>query len=306
MSIEKQNNIFIVLKVSTFLFTYGIITFVDINNFKGFIDMISKEYILNQLEHFKFSQGKPVIVHSSVKSVGEIEGGAETLLSALIDFFTKDGGILCIPSHTWGVRDEKNRAVLDLNKNDSCTGILSKLAAAHPDGTRTLNPTHSMVVFGDKENVCEFIKGEDSVNTPTSKNGCYSRFYKDNGYVLLIGVGHNKNTYLHCVEEMLGVTKRYTKKPEEKTLTVFKDGTQTERTVFTFDESEVRDVSVFFPKFEPAFRYYNCITDGFLGNAPTQLCSAVKMKEVMELIYERANGAELLFDDLPLKDELYK
>lgn len=66
------------------------------------------------------------------------------------------------------------------------------------------------------------------------------------------------------------------------------------------------DVSTHFPKLEPAFRAHGCITDGRLGNAAVQLCSARKMKEVMERIFRRANGEELLFDDQPLNEALYR
>ena len=64
-------------------------------------------------------------------------------------------------------------------------------------------------------------------------------------------------------------------------------------------------MSVFFDKFEPAVRHYGCIFDGKLGNADVQLCSARKMKAVMDIIYERAQGKELLADDTPLDESLY-
>ena len=64
-------------------------------------------------------------------------------------------------------------------------------------------------------------------------------------------------------------------------------------------------MSVNFGKFEPAFRYHGCITDGFIGNAKVQLCTATKMKEVMELIYKRSAGRELLADNQPLDKNLY-
>ena len=46
--------------------------------------MIYREDILKQLEAFRTAQGKPVLVHTSLRAIGEIEGGADTLLSALI------------------------------------------------------------------------------------------------------------------------------------------------------------------------------------------------------------------------------
>ena len=63
--------------------------------------MITKNEILKQLECFSYVRGKVVTVHTSLKAVGTIEGGGDTLLDALIEYFTADGGLLCIPTHTW-------------------------------------------------------------------------------------------------------------------------------------------------------------------------------------------------------------
>ena len=68
----------------------------------------------------------------------------------------------------------------------------------------------------------------------------------------------------------------------------------------------IRDVSAHFPKYEPAFRYHGYIRDGFVGNAPTQLCSARGMRDVMYLVRERSGGIELLADDAALDEAYYK
>ena len=103
--------------------------------------MFTTKEILSQLEIFKPALGHHVHVHSSLKTVGEVEGRGEAVLSCLIDFFTKDGGMISFPTHTWDTN------VLDLNRTDTCLGILSKLALQRNDGVRTMNPTHSMVIF---------------------------------------------------------------------------------------------------------------------------------------------------------------
>jgi len=260
--------------------------------------MITHKEIINGLKNFEFQKGNPVIVHTSLKAIGEIEGGAETLLSALIEFFTENDGLLCVPTHTW------ESMVLDLNTPQSCIGVLPTVAAAHPRGVRSMHPTHSVTVFGSKCRAEEFVRGENAIDTPTSPDGCYGKIYREDGYVLLIGVGQTKNTYLHCVEEMLGVPNRLTDDMVSAQI-IHKNGQSETRKLHWFDEI-IPDVSVNFGKFEAAFRYHGCIQDGFIGDAATQFCSAVKMKNVMELIYKNAGGRELLADNLPLDESLYK
>ncbi len=260
--------------------------------------MFTKEDILKQLNGFKLAKGKPVIVHSSMKAVGDVDGGAEALLEVLIEFFTKDGGILCVPTHTW------KDLVLDLRKNETCIGVLPKVASSFKGGIRTLHPTHSMAVFGEKDRVSEFVMNEAFVDSPTSPAGCYGNLFKMDGYVLLMGVDHTKNTYLHCVEEMLKVPNRLTE-DMIKAYIIHKDGRKETRRLYWFDE-RIGDVSEKFGKFEPAFRIYGGVEDGFIGDAKVQLCSAKIMKKVMETIYNNAHGKELLADFEPLKEELYR
>lgn len=261
--------------------------------------MITKNDILEQLKKFDIAKGKIVTVHTSLKAIGEIDGGGETLLLALTEFFTQDGGLLCVPTHTW------DRTVYDTRKAESCIGVLPRIAAAHPDGVRTVHPTHSMAVFGEKSRVMDFVRDEGMVDTPTNPKGCYGKIYDEGGYVLLIGVGQDKNTFLHCVEEMLGVPKRLTEEMVERTV-IHKNGRKEQRFLHWFDMDEIPDVSVNFGKFEPAFRYHQCVVDGQIGNAKVQLCSARKMKAIVELIYKNNNRRELLDNNLPIDEKLYK
>ncbi len=261
--------------------------------------MLSKADILKNLETFQVAQGKIVSVHSSLKAVGELEGGGETLLLALIEFFTEKEGVLCIPTHTW------DSDVYDMRKAESCTGVLSCLAAGHPDGIRTAHPTHSVALFGNRKKVEEIALAEENSVTPASPSGCMGRLYNEDGYVLLIGVGQNKNTFLHCVEEMLFVPNRLTKEKIAHTV-IYLDGRKEIKSIYCFDEENFCDASVFFGKFEPAFRYHGAIIDGRIGDAKVQLCRARKMKEVVELIYRNNHFKELLDNDLPLVEHLYK
>ena len=257
---------------------------------------MTKKDLLLQLEKLGAPKNSVVIVHSSLKAIGEVEGGAETILDALIEYFA-DSGLLCIPTHTWDTR------VLDFNNVRTCIGVLPTVAAKRAGGVRSLNPTHSMVVFG--KGAEEFVECEKTVDSPVSPNGCYSELYKRNGFILLIGVGQEKNTFIHCVEEILQIKNRISESCE-KTKIIYPDGREEIRYIKVFLEDGVPDASNFFGKFEKAFRYHGCIKDGTLGNAKVQLCDAKKIKEVIELIYSRNDGSELLGDFAPLKTKLYE
>ena len=84
-----------------------------------------------------------------------------------------------------------------------------------------------------------------------------------------------------------------------------RDGTLEKRLSHGHRAEGIGDVSMRYPKYEPAFRFYGHIVDGFVGNAPAQLCDARGMKDVLELIYNRSSGAELMLDTEPLDTALY-
>lgn len=257
--------------------------------------MITKNDILKQLEHFNYAKGKIVTVHTSLKAVGEIEGGGDTLLNALVEYFARDGGLLCVPTHTW------DSDVYDRRKAESCVGVLPRLAAARDDCVRTLNPTHSMAIFGDGAH--EFALHDANKDTPVNPDGCYGKLGEADGYILLIGVGQDKNTFIHCVEEMMNVSGRLTEHMVEKTI-IHKDGSEEKRRLHWFD-NRLGDVSRRFVKFETPFRYHGVIDDGYIGDAPVQMCSASKIIDVLYRIYANNNMGELLADDLPVDESLY-
>ena len=267
--------------------------------------MLAKLEIFAELEKINAPRESVVLVHSSLRAVGSIEGRGEGFLEALIEYFTADGGILCIPTHTWANISDENKITLDLISPSTCIGTLPDIAANHRNAVRSMHPTHSMAIFGEKSRVLDFASGEEKLTTPAHPSGCYGKIFESDGYILLIGVSHNRNTYLHCVEEMLCIPNRIAKDAKNATIR-HKNGEIEHRTMHPHEAVGIGDVSLRYPKYEEAFRYHNCIVDGKLGNALFQLCSARKMKEVMDLIYQRSHGEELLYDDAPINKNFYE
>lgn len=264
--------------------------------------MYSKEDILSQLRALGAPRGSIVLMHGSLRAIGAVEGGARGLLDALIEYFTFDGGLLCIPTHTW--HNLKKEITLDVASSDNCLGALSTVALEDGRGLRSESPTHSMVVFGDREKALDFIKDEPFVKTPTAPDSCYGKLYYRAGHVLLVGVDHSKNTYLHAVAEILNIPNRMAD-TSVPTCVRRADGQLVHGRVALYDADFTPDISWRFPKYDTAFRYHGCTRDGFLGNAPTMLCDAVKMKQTVELIFQNSGGKDPLRRESPIPPKWY-
>ena len=53
----------------------------------------TKEELLCQLSQMNIPQSRVVLMHSSLRMIGKVEGGAKTILDAMIEYFTADGGL---------------------------------------------------------------------------------------------------------------------------------------------------------------------------------------------------------------------
>ncbi len=263
--------------------------------------MYTKEDIIKQLEIMGAPRGVPVIVHSAYSRVGEVAGGCEAFLDALIEYFTADGGLLLIPAHTWDLIGRRE-VTLDMTDRYTNLGYLSRVALADTRGVRTEHPTHSAVIFG--EGAYEYAEGEKYVCTPTSPEGCYGKLYTMGGAVLLVGVTQTSNTYLHAVDEILGIPGRV-----ENCFSEFKikrcNGEIVSRKIQMFDELG-GDISLRFDKLADAFYHRGAARQGRLCDAETLICDAVKQKETLELIYSRSGGGDVLKNGDVIAEEMYK
>ncbi len=272
--------------------------------------MYTKQNILDDLERMGAPRDSVVLVHTSLRAVGEVEGRGEGFLDALVEYFTADGGLLIIPTHTWNNLSDLSKPTLDMGSSETCIGTLPSIAALHPMAHRSLHPTHSVAVFdgqtksGEPGAAEDYIAGEVMVDTSTSPAGCYGRIYDMGGKILLIGVEHNRDTYLHSVEERIGVLNRLSEEPVATTIRL-KSGDVINRPIRRHSAKGIVDVSAQYIKYEPAFRRHGAIVDGTIGNAAVQLCDARIMADVMRLIFDRSGGIELLADDTPLDPALY-
>ncbi len=262
----------------------------------------TKQNIIDQLRAMNAPTDSVVLMHSSLRAIGSVEGGAEALLDALIEYFTSDGGLFCVPTHTWHNLDKE--ITLDMSSDESCLGAFASVALRHGRGVRSESPTHSMVVFGDRQKALDFIADEPFIKSSTAPESCYGKLYSMGGYILLVGVAQNRNTYIHAVEEILGLPNRMKSEPNVTAIKKL-SGEIEMRDILLYKADFVDDVSWRFIKYDTPFRYHGCITDGFIGNAPTQLCDARKIKETIELIFSSSGGVDVLSGELPIPQKFY-
>ena len=160
------------------------------------------------------------------------------------------------------------------------------MAAFRPDGVRSLHPTHSVTGFG--ENAAAFLAGEEHSGTPTPVGGVMQRLSAAGAKILLVGVGNNKNTFLHTLDEERNVPDRL--EPESYELTVLDAQGTAYTTLFRSHRcSRCIDVSKNYPNYEQALIDTGAQTFGKLGNATVRIVDAAKCREVVTRILRNAD-----------------
>lgn len=151
----------------------------------------NKQQLKDQLESMGLKGDETILIHSSMKAIGAVDGGADTVLDAWMEYF-KDG-LLLLPTHTWKTVNADN-PVYNPYTTPSCVGLLTNMFMKRDGVIRSLHPTHSMSGYG--KNAAEYLAGEEYNNTPCTPGGCYDRLKEVGGKVLLVGVGHERLIYI--------------------------------------------------------------------------------------------------------------
>ncbi|MFS0872648.1 AAC(3) family N-acetyltransferase [Paenibacillus xylanilyticus] len=251
--------------------------------------MHTQESLLDQLHELGIDGQGTLLVHSSMKSLGEVEGGADTVLDAFTDYM-KDG-LLVLPTHTWSTINASN-PMFHVESSPCCVGILPELFRKRPGVVRSWHPTHSVAAKGfDAET---FTKDDHLYDTPCARGSAWGKLLDRKATILLVGVDLKRNTFIHGVEEWVDIPGRLTDE-HEQLVTILPDGTEISvpsRRHCGLSWSE------HFWKVDEVLEHKGAMRQGKLGDAVVRVCDAAKVAEIItEMLKE---NPDLFSDNLPL------
>jgi aminoglycoside 3-N-acetyltransferase len=154
----------------------------------------------------------PVIVHSSLKSFGQVEGGVHTVVNALAVIFPR----VLVPTFTYqtmvtpmtgpknnairyGSGESQNARAALFNPRmpaDPLMGIIPETFRKHPRASRSVHPIQSFAGL----NAGKFLEAQ-RLDDPLGPLGMLE---KQGGWVVLLGVDHTVNTSIHYAEKLAG------------------------------------------------------------------------------------------------------
>ena len=233
--------------------------------------MYNKNDLLTHLEQLKIDKNGTLLVHSSMKSIGQVEGGADTVLDALSEYM-KDG-LLVFPTHTWSYINANNPK-FSVNESPSMVGILTELFRKRPGVVRSWHPTHSVGALG--KGAEDFVKGNEQFDTPCARGSSWGKLFDYKATILLIGVDLRRCTYIHSVEEWLDIPDRLTDE-HEQLYTIAPDGTE----IPVPQRRHINHTSEKYGRVEDLFLENEAMYIGKFGDAEVRVCDTVKMTELL-------------------------
>jgi len=166
--------------------------------------------LVADLDAMGIRRSDTLLIHSSMKSIGEVVGGADAVLDALMAYF-KDEGLLVFPTLTYRVVNAQNPC-FDVRFTPVSTGILPELFRQRQGVMRSLHPTHSVAACG--RDAAEFVAGHEKAVTPAPVGSPWWKLLQRKGKILFVGTGISCNTFLHGVDEWLQLPGMLSEAPE--------------------------------------------------------------------------------------------
>lgn len=254
--------------------------------------MHTKESLKQQLEQLNIDQQGTLLVHSSMKSIGEVEGRADAVLDALSEYMAD--GLLILPTHTWSYVRANNPKYY-VESSPSCVGILTELFRQRPNVYRSYHPTHSVAALGKDAET--FVQGDERFDTPCDRGSAWGRLLDREATIMMIGVDLRRNTFIHGIEEWNDIPGRMTDS-HEPLVTVLPDGT--EINVPSRRHCGAR-WSLHFWKVDELLVQYGAMQKGKFGDAEVRICDAIQTDVIISELLQL--DPDLFSDNEPLTDE---
>lgn len=158
----------------------------------------SLEQFKQDLKALGVQPGDTLLMHSSYKSLGGIEGGAEGLFSALAALLGGEGTLILPALSYEGVTAAQ--PVFDRQNTPSCIGYLPEYFRTKVHGViRSLHATHSCCLLGKRAQ--EMAAEHEMDLTPVGPHSPFAKLPQVGGKILMLGCHPDHNTSMHGVEE---------------------------------------------------------------------------------------------------------
>jgi aminoglycoside N3'-acetyltransferase len=150
--------------------------------------------------------GDTMLVHSSYKSFGPVDGGPQTVIRALELALDTDGdGTLIMPTFNF---DFNKGQAWDVRTTPSKMGVLTEIVRQDPRAKRVFHPFYSFAILGKHAEMLGSLRYKSAYE----RGSVFGKLRDLDGKIMVIGLSYNDSmTFFHHIEQMEGVDYRFLK-----------------------------------------------------------------------------------------------
>ncbi|MBR1496623.1 MAG: AAC(3) family N-acetyltransferase [Oscillospiraceae bacterium] len=175
---------------------------------------VTKGEIKEAFARLGLSPGDTVMVHTSLGKIGYVCGGAQSVIEALIETVGPEGTVM-MPTQSWKNLDPEDGVHWTVAEEDWQTirdnwpaydaritptntmGAVAEMFRSWPGTVRSGHPARSVAVWGKH---ARYLVSEHDLSNIFGEGSPIGKLYELDAWVLLIGVGYDKNTSLHLAD----------------------------------------------------------------------------------------------------------
>ncbi len=176
--------------------------------------LILKSDVQKALAQAGVRQGQVLMVHTSLGSIGYVCGGAQTIIEALIEAVGPEGTIM-MPTQSWKNLDPETGVHWEVGVESyqairehwppydkaltptNTMGAVAEMFRQWPGAVRSDHPARSVAAFGKE---AAYLTKDHDLSNIFGEGSPIGKLYELDAFVLLIGVGYDKNTSLHLAD----------------------------------------------------------------------------------------------------------
>jgi aminoglycoside 3-N-acetyltransferase len=166
--------------------------------------MLTFENLVDGFRELGVAEGDTLLVHSSYKSLGEVDGGPETVVRALEAALGAEGTLI-MPTFNF---DFTKGQAWDVRKTRSKMGALTEIVRIDPRAKRVFHPFYSFAILGRHAEMLGGLRYKSAYE----RNSVFGKLRDLDGKIMVIGLSYNDSmTFFHHIEQMEGVDYRFLK-----------------------------------------------------------------------------------------------
>ena len=169
------------------------------------VNEVTKQEIDEGFRHLGIAEGDTVLMHTAMRTIGRIEGGADTVVDALLEVLGKRG-TLVVPTFTFAHEGEED-PIIDPASDPSEMGAITEAVRRRPEALRSTAYRHSFAAIGRR---AEVITQVDPANSAFDLRSCFGVMLALGTQVIMLGLTYASSTSHHFAEFLCNVPYRHT------------------------------------------------------------------------------------------------